>query len=83
MEDTLKKNMIYENCPFIDFGYSVSFELYENQERSQKVYYIGFRQNNNDSLTFLMSGENFIEAIKLFYLDPTMTPRERKFWCRS
>jgi hypothetical protein len=81
--DTLKRSLLHQNCPFIDFGYSVSFELYENQERSQKVYYIGFRQNNSDSLTFLMTGENFIEAIKLFYLDPTMTPAERKFWCRS
>jgi hypothetical protein len=80
-EEMLKKRMLYLDCPFIDFGYSLNFELWESQERSQKLYYIGFRQNNNPNLTFFMAAENFLEAMKLFYLDPTMTTDERKDWC--
>jgi hypothetical protein len=77
----LQKDMLYKNCPFIDFGYNIAFELWESQDRSQKTYYVGFRQNNNQSLTFLMTGDNFLEAMKLFYLYPTMTVTERSFWC--
>jgi hypothetical protein len=81
-EEMLSKKMIYNDCPFIDFGYNIAFELWESQDRTHKTYYFGFRQNNNPSLTFLMTGETFLEAMKLFYLNPTMTVDERRFWCR-
>jgi hypothetical protein len=72
---------IYKKLPLITFGYNIQFELWEWKDKSRSFFYIMFRENLAKEPTFILKAEDFMWALKLFYLDPNFDNEERVFWC--
>jgi hypothetical protein len=78
-----KEKWFYKKMPFVYFGYNIQFELWEMKEKSRAYYYIMFRENLAAKPLFILKAEDFMWALKLFYMDPNFDPEERVFWCGS
>jgi sulfur relay (sulfurtransferase) DsrC/TusE family protein len=79
---TATKKFLYKKLPLITFGYNIQFELWEEkQSKTKSNYYIMFRENLAQEPLFILRAEDFIWAMKLFYMDPNFDTEERIFWC--